>query len=133
MSGRCIRAVNRQCKGQELVKKDQGRTIRSALISLSSVVRTVAQALSDRTTGGGKTKEGRYGEREGGVGHGLSDSSGVEDAGDRYGVLVLSLVGVPHAYGVAGGVLRELRSIRVLSKVRTFTSRSRSITGESTP
>ena len=92
--------VHKSCeerKGQESVTKDQGRTIRSALISLSSVVRIVAQALSDRKTGGGKTKEGRCGERGGGVGHGLSDSSGVEDAGDRYGVLAHSLVGVPHA------------------------------------
>ena len=45
--------------------------------------------------GGGRAKEGRCGETGGGVGQGLSDRSGVENVGDRSGVLALSFVGVP--------------------------------------
>ena len=91
------------------------------MISLPSVVLIVAQASS----GGGRIKEERYGEAGGGVEHGLSDRSGVEKAGERSGV---PTVGVPHVYGLEGGVLRESRSILVLSRVRTFISRSRSMT-----
>jgi len=74
-----------------------------------------------------------YGEAGGGVEHGLSDRSGVEKAGERSGVLALPTVGVPHVYGLEGGVLRESMSILVLSRVRTFISRSRSMTSACSP
>ena len=99
--------AHRSCeerKGQELMKKDQSPTIRSALIFLSSVVPIVAQELFDWTTGGERAKDGRCGEGGGGgSGHGLSDRSGIEDVGDRYGALALLLVGVLRACEVAVG------------------------------
>ena len=58
--------VDRSCeesKSQELAQNDQGRTIRSALISLPSVVLVVVQELSDEMIGGRKTKEDRRGGR----------------------------------------------------------------------
>ena len=91
------------------------------------------QGSSAWTTGDGKIKEGRCGEVRGGVGHGLSDKSGVENVGEKSGMSVHSVTGVPHAKGLAGGVLREFRSILVLSRVRTFISRSRSITSVHRP
>ena len=79
-----------------MIKNNGSPTIRSALISLPSVVLIVAQESSDRMTGGGRAKESICGEIGGGVGQGLSDSSGVEEVGDRSGVRALSFVGVPH-------------------------------------
>ena len=105
-----------------------------AYISLPAIRRPERGAGTFRLNGGKrKTKESRRGETGGGVAHGLSNNSGVEDVGDGYGAPALSLIGVPYERGVAGGVLRESRSIRVLSRVQTSTSRSWSITGECTP
>lgn len=84
-------------KCEESTEKNGDPTIRSALISLPSVVLIVAQGSSGWTREGGKTKEGDPGEAGGGVGHGLSDRSGVEIVGDRSGVRALPTVGVPHA------------------------------------
>jgi hypothetical protein len=61
-------------------------TIRSALISLPSIVLIVAQKSSGWTTGGGRENEGMCGEAGGGVEHGLSNRSGVENVGNRSGV-----------------------------------------------
>ena len=58
--------VDKSCeelKSQELIQNDQGRTIRSALISLPSVVLVVAQELSDEMMEGRKTKEADVEER----------------------------------------------------------------------
>ena len=57
-------------------------------------------------------------EKRGGARRGFSESSGVEDAGYRYGVLALPFVGVLRAQGVAGGALKGSRPIRVLTRAR---------------
>jgi hypothetical protein len=71
-------------------------TIRSALISLPSIVLIVAQKSSGWMTGGGRENEGMCREVGGGVEYGLSNRSGVENVGDRSGVSAHSAVGVPH-------------------------------------
>jgi hypothetical protein len=73
------------------------------------------------------------GKAGGRVEHGLSNRSGVENIGSRSGVSAHSTVGVLHVQGLKGGALREFRSILVLSRVRTFIPRSRSIAGACSP
>ena len=66
------------------------------LISLPSIVLIVVQKSSGCTTGGGRANEGMYGEAGGGVGHRLSNRSGVENVGNRSRVSAHSTVGVLH-------------------------------------
>jgi hypothetical protein len=86
--------------GERKIQRSTGTngdlTIRSALISLPSIVLIVAQKSSGWTTGGGRENEGMRGEAGGGVEHGLSNRSGVENVGDRSGVSAHLTVGVPH-------------------------------------
>jgi hypothetical protein len=94
--GLACREELRERKIRRSTRTYKDLAIRSALLSLPSIVLIVAQKSSGWTMGGGRENEGMCGEAGGGVEHGLSNRSGVENVGDRSGVSTHLTVGVPH-------------------------------------